>query len=158
MELDNASHLMFTVGPFRMALPLEQIQEVYEFASVSRLPGSASLLEGVSNYRGVLIPVFNLIHWLEPPRELIPVTSRKAIVHRLKEPYALRVDSVVDLEFFPETTTRSAQPSELPPEWVVGVGRSQGGIGHQQGDYTILDPESIYQAAWKAQEELISDA
>lgn len=53
-------YLTFTLAEEQYAVPVEEVQEVLEFTSVTRVPRTQPFMRGVINLRGSVIPVIDL--------------------------------------------------------------------------------------------------
>lgn len=73
--------VIFEVGPYRCAIPCEQTQEVVPLASTLVLPGQPSLLGGLLNLRGSLVPVVLLRRLFELPAEAPSLYTPLILVH-----------------------------------------------------------------------------
>src|SRR3954469_21318750 len=58
--VDRATLVTFTVGDDTLAAPVESVERVVRFAQPSPVPGMPDWLEGVIEYRGVMVPVIDL--------------------------------------------------------------------------------------------------
>ena len=58
-------YVTFTTAGQLFGLPIEQVQDVFTPASITRVPLAGSEIAGVLNLRGRIVTVINLASWLE---------------------------------------------------------------------------------------------
>ena len=63
----RARYLAFRLGNEEYGLELNQISELLSWRDITPLPGAPSVLRGVVDLRGDLLPVIDLRDWLEEP-------------------------------------------------------------------------------------------
>jgi purine-binding chemotaxis protein CheW len=90
------------------ALPVSEVLEVADYASVARVPGAAAAVLGVCNLRGAVLPVVDLATILGLPRVGAP--ARVVVAEQRGRTAGLAVDSVAGVEALPEAT----EPVESP--------------------------------------------
>ena len=146
---DFAKYLVFEAGGEKLAIEVLRVREITGQSPVSRVPGAAAFVRGVTNLRGKVIPVVDLALRLGlPPR---PSTPRTALViceaslagERLV--VALLVDGVDDV-------------AELPPEAILpppSLGSTRvdvfSGLARRAADlFLILDPDRILDGTTQA--------
>ena len=52
--------LVFELDDHRYGLALDSVREIVRAVALARLPGAPAVVEGVINYRGTVVPVFDL--------------------------------------------------------------------------------------------------
>jgi purine-binding chemotaxis protein CheW len=79
--------LVFEIDSSRYGLPLASVREIVRAVAPAHLPGAPEVVEGVINYRGTVVPVFDLrsrfghaAKPLEPNDHLIVATAGDALV------------------------------------------------------------------------------
>ncbi|MEP6999295.1 MAG: chemotaxis protein CheW [bacterium] len=101
-----ADALLFSVDTRRYALPLRQVAEVVPAVNVHGLPGAPSIVEGVVNVRGEILPVLSLRARMgHAPREvqateyfiLVRTQSRRVIIRSDTTPEIMTLSSMPDL-------------------------------------------------------------
>lgn len=129
--------VVFRLEGQRYALHLSQVERVVSMVAVSPLPETPAVVAGVINYRGSVVPVFDLRpRFGFPPREfglsdhlLLGRTSRRML--------ALPVDEVLGVNEVPVEDTLA--PSTLLP----GVGYVTGIVALADGLLFIHDLEAL---------------
>ncbi|WP_319475924.1 chemotaxis protein CheW [Marispirochaeta aestuarii] len=53
-------YLAFTLGEEKYAIEVSRVKEVLEFRTITRIPGTPTVMRGVMNVRGEIIPVLDL--------------------------------------------------------------------------------------------------
>jgi twitching motility protein PilI len=90
----------FRLGDLRLVSALDDIREVLTYPEVTRVPGAAAWVRGISNVRGNLLPVLDLAGHLGHGETRLTEDSRVLIVD-LDEIFAgLLVDEVLGLKHF----------------------------------------------------------
>ena len=130
-------YLTFTLGRELFAIGILSIKEIIEYASLTEVPMMPTVVRGVINLRGAVVPVTDLlIRFGKPPS---PVSKRTCIV--IVEVSALGesqdvgivvdcVDSVLDIP---------ASEIEPPPSFGAGIRTDFiRGMGKVNGKFVIL--------------------
>lgn len=60
ISMTTRQYLTFTLATEQYAVPVEDVQEVLEFTSVTRVPRTQPFMRGVINLRGSVVPVIDL--------------------------------------------------------------------------------------------------
>lgn len=137
-------YLLFSLGQESYALPVAQVREVLESASITRLPTTTKYLKGIINLRGSVVPVLDLARRLgqaaagpEGLRNVIVLERKAEGATRLLGALADSVQAVVEVE------SRSLEP---PPK-LGGLGASSlvsaiARLG--EGFFIVLDTEELF--------------
>lgn len=143
------SLLVFTLDDNRYALLAENVREVVRAVAIARLPKAPSIIEGVINVRGVLVPVLDIrrrfglpARPLDPAQHLIVATAGGRTV-------ALRVDRVHDLVDVRANDIEMAEPVAPGAEHVAGIARLAHGllVIHDLEGFLALDEGARLEAA-----------
>lgn len=89
--------LRFELEGIRIALPVSVIQEVVRAVAVSPLPEAPTAVEGVINFRGTLVPVFDLRRRFGLPPSSPSLHHHFVIAQAGPRLATLRVNRVLDL-------------------------------------------------------------
>ena len=100
--------LLFTVESRRCAIPLSNVAEVVPAVNVEAVPDAPSMVEGVVNVRGEILPVLSLRARLGFPRKSVDASEYFILVHTNARRVIVRSDSP------PEITTLTL-PDEAAP-------------------------------------------
>ncbi|HUQ46390.1 MAG TPA: chemotaxis protein CheW [Gemmatimonadaceae bacterium] len=120
--------LTFQVGRHRYALNVADVHAVLRATSIVPLPRAPSVIQGVIDYRGEIIPVFDLRARFGAPRRPVQVDEHFVMVRARSRLVALRMDSAIDVAQIDE---RSVQPiGDVVPrtEYVAGLASLPDGI------------------------------
>lgn len=60
VSMTTRQYLTFTLANEQYAVPVEEVKEVLEFTSVTRVPRTQAFMRGVINLRGSVVPVIDL--------------------------------------------------------------------------------------------------
>jgi purine-binding chemotaxis protein CheW len=120
--------LLFTLESQRYALPLEDVRELVRAVRLTPLPRAPSIVEGLFNLRGELIPVLDMRRRFRlPARRLLP-SDHFIITHAGPRVMALRVDRAEGMQSL-EPGTLDTTPRELPGVgYVAGVVKLPDGL------------------------------
>jgi purine-binding chemotaxis protein CheW len=97
--------LVFTLGPERYAIELEDLIEVLPCSGYTEVPGAPQALLGVINLRGDVRPVLDLARVLELPKVADGDAGFLLLLRKQNREVALKVDQVEKIRMF--------RPSEL---------------------------------------------
>jgi len=113
----------FTVDDVNYGVPVDQVREVRDMQTVTRVPGSPSYVEGVTNLRGQIITVIDL-------RKRLGIADGKGknekimIIDLNKSAIGVVVDSVTEVTTIKETDIqRNMEITEQLGDFILGVGK-----------------------------------
>lgn len=134
----------FRIGEIYMVAPLEQVNEILYYPSMTLVPGTMPWVKGLANIRGSLLPVMDLQSYLGQPAIHLRQHSRIMVINQGEMTAGLLVDEVMGLRHF-EPEERVSRIKKLDPEvkaYVRGAFR-QGDIIWHLFDMSVLasDPE-----------------
>ncbi|NCA76428.1 MAG: hypothetical protein EOM90_08835 [Alphaproteobacteria bacterium] len=95
--MQNNEIFCFRIEHQRYAFPLASVDRVLQATSVIRIPNSPSLIHGVVDYFGTLIPVLNLRKRLGLPDRPIGIDDYFIVVDTPKRKLAVVIDDVDDV-------------------------------------------------------------
>lgn len=120
--------LRFHVADRRGALLLEDVVEVFRAMTVTPLPSSPDVIEGVIDLRGTILPVVGLrLRLGAPARELLP-SDRLIVVRTKRRVIALRVDEADEVLHLPEEEIDQAMRSLDRRDMLAGAARLPDGV------------------------------
>ncbi len=110
----------FVLGEEEFGVDIMKIDSIVELGKLTKVPESADYVEGIMNFRGMVIPIVNLrkkffMKDLPPEKK---AKSKVIVVNLDKKKVGFMVDDVR------EVLTVSEDQMEEPPEEVGGVGNS----------------------------------
>ncbi len=117
-HLDETQLVTFMLGDEEFGVPISQIQEIDRLGKITRVPRTASFIEGVTNLRGEVIPVLDTRKRFDLPVKPADDRTRVIIVNLGGVRTGLIVDSVRQVL---NLATRDIAP---PPEAISS------GVGH----------------------------
>ena len=90
----------FTIGTTKLALPLEQIGQVFRSVSIRTIPESSPRISGVIDFHGELIPVVNFRYRLGLPQKETGISERFILAFTEKRKIILVADEIRGVERF----------------------------------------------------------
>jgi purine-binding chemotaxis protein CheW len=120
--------LVFELATQRIGIAADAVNEILRAVSVTPLPGSPSVIEGVINLRGTAIPVFGLRARFGFPPSPVSPTDHFVVASTGKRTAAIRADRVIDLITLPidEIDGIEAITSKQSP--IAGVAKLPDGL------------------------------
>lgn len=118
---DRWSGIGFRVGSERFVASMDEVREVLDPPTCTRVPGTASWFLGVANVRGTLVPVMDLHGFVTGGRVAQSRQSRALMYHREGIAAAFRVDDVLGMKrFYLEEQAPVATGAEALAPYVSG--------------------------------------
>ena len=152
--------VVFTLDAQRFALYLSTVHRVVRAVAIARLPKAPSIVLGIINVHGVIVPVvdvrsrFGLL-----PRDLA-LTDKFIIAHAGELDVAVVADAVLDVADCPAEVL--ADPEDVVPgtSYVTAIAKLQGGITliHDLETFLSLDEQRVLTDALVARSKSPSDA
>ncbi len=114
---DRWSGIGFRIGDHRLVASMEEVREVLDPPTCTRVPGTRSWFIGVANVRGTLVPVMDLNGFMTGGRVAQGRHARVLMYGRDGVSAAFRVDDVLGLQRFyaEERTSMSVDAGNLTP-------------------------------------------
>ena len=151
-SLDNVNTLLRVhLGGTVVGLPASSVRELLRAVAITSVPGAPTIIEGVVNVRGQLVPVIDVRRRLALPAKTLDPDEFLVILREGTRTLAMRVDDVDDLVEIPAD---GAEPSvELSPAL-----RDLAGLtARPDGVLVIYDPAAfVSQAEAEAVDALLS--
>ncbi len=120
--------LIFELHGVRGALPIANVQEIVRAVTISPLPHAPSVVEGVINFRGRVIPVVSLRARLGLPASPVVSSEHMIVISAQQRDVAIRVDRVIDLEDVPAEDVTAPEPFTAAGWNVAGVAQLADGL------------------------------
>lgn len=92
----NSHFLVFSLDDKHFALPLDTVQWVVQAVEITILRGVPAIVRGIINYKGTILPVFDIRPRFHLPQREIQPDDQFIIVDTAGRTIALLVDTVVD--------------------------------------------------------------
>jgi len=113
----------FTLDGVNYGVPVDQVREVRDMQSVTRVPGAPDYVEGVTNLRGQIITVINLRKRLGLSGEKKP-NEKIMIIDLKKSAVGVVVDTVTEVTAIKESDIqKNMEITSHLGEFVLGVGK-----------------------------------
>lgn len=137
-ERISGEYVGCVAGEVRLAVPVEDVQEVFETTTVTRVPHAPDKVMGMINMRGNVVPVLNILGARTASKE-----ARRVVV--LKSPWGLvgvLITQLVELVRF-----ETDEPVVSLPEPLQGFAAGISGTGVYEGEtYYMMDAERVVAA------------
>lgn len=101
-------YVVFALGEEFFGVPIEQIQEINRLPEVTRVPHTASFIEGVVNLRGEVIPVIDLRKRFEMPPRAYDEFTRIVVADIEGQKTGFIVDAVKEVGKYPDKDIASS--------------------------------------------------
>lgn len=133
----------FRVGPMKLGIEVERVQEVIREQQMTRVPGADQLIRGLMNLRGQIVTALDLRRRLGLPDDENSQPLTNVVVRSADNPVSLLVNEIGDvLVVDPDTF-------EAPPETLQGVLREliRGAYKLDNELLLALDTDAVLQIA-----------
>jgi purine-binding chemotaxis protein CheW len=109
--------LIFEIGGQRYGLPASAVRELVRAVAIRPLPLDSTVIEGVIDVRGVVVPVLDLRARLHLPSKAVEPSDHLVIIEAEvgARPIAVRVDRAIEL--FASDAAALEPVRELLPGW-----------------------------------------
>ena len=99
MHMNKADEyiFVFSLDHLRIGVFLKDVQRAIRAIAVSPLPGAPSIVTGIINVEGKIIPVVNIRETFNLKKKAISLTQKIAIVNRAETQIGLFVDDIIGL-------------------------------------------------------------
>lgn len=140
---------VFVLGDRRYALHLSAVERVVRMVDITPLPEAPSIVLGVVNVRGQVIPVVNVRRRFRLPEREIALTDQLVVARTARRLVALVADAVTDVIACPERDLIAA--AHILPEvgYVQGVVKLKDGLVliHDLDRFLSLEEERVLDQA-----------
>jgi len=90
----------FRIGDARLLLPMEEVNEILKYPSLTKIPSALRWVKGLANIRGNLLPIMDLLNFVDKQAIKIAKPSRVIVIHRGELSSGLLVDEVYGMRHF----------------------------------------------------------
>ena len=95
---NQESYCTFKVGTMNLGIAVENVQEVFRFQKLSRVPLSDNVLSGLMNLRGQIVTTIDLRQRFElPTRSDVESPPMNVVIRTADGPVSLLVDEIDDV-------------------------------------------------------------
>jgi purine-binding chemotaxis protein CheW len=120
--------LLFTIDDGRYALRAEVVAEIVRAVSVTPLPNAPSVIEGIIDVRGRVVPVFDLRKRFGLPSRELDVADQFVIARAATRLAALHVDRALDLADVDDAAVTSLAAEVPSAQHITGVATMPDGL------------------------------
>ncbi|MDQ3811382.1 MAG: chemotaxis protein CheW, partial [Chloroflexota bacterium] len=120
--------LLFELAGQRYGVPLRSVREVVRAVAITPLPTAPTVIEGIINVRGTLMPVFDLRARFGLPRKAVDPSDHLIIAWAQSRLVALRVDRADWMADIAESELEAAATIVPYAEYVSGVAKLPDGL------------------------------
>lgn len=113
--------LLFTIDGHRYAVRADAVVEMVRAVEVTPVPNVPSVVEGIIDLRGRVVPVFDLRRRFGLPTREVDVADQFVIVRAANRLAALHVDHVLDLADVDDASVASLAADVPSAKHVAGV-------------------------------------
>ncbi len=137
------SYCTFRIGDLHFGVMVRQVQEVIRYQEMTSVALAPSVIKGLMNLRGQIVPALDLRERLNLPAPEQEVESMNVVVRTSDEPVSLLVDEIGDV------VEADSNLFEFPPETLQGIQRDliRGAYKLNGQLLLILDTERVVEIA-----------
>ena len=143
------SGIGFLLGGIEMVAPLNQVNEILHFPSLTLVPGTLPWVKGLANIRGTLLPIMDLQSYLGQPAIRLGQKSRILVIQQGELTVGLLVDEVIGLRHFdPEDrVTRIRKMDAAVKSHIRGAFQQNEKTWHLFDMSTLVEDPQFYKVA-----------
>jgi len=143
MEVTDSNVVVFTLNDRRLALPLTSVLRIVRIAAIDPLPGAPSVVAGVVNVRGEVLPVLSLRERFGMATREVELSDHLVLVRRQNSHIALWVDSVSGVSELGEQSRVAAETIFPGLRYLRSVAKDQDGLVLIQDLDAFLSAEEV---------------
>jgi len=140
------SGIGFSLEGKNYVAPLDETAEILQIPSYTNVPGVKKWLRGVANVRGKLLPVLDLLGFLNSDKQANIKTRRLLVIEKSTLYSGIIVDQVYGMQHFDTddfSESISEENAEIAP-YIIGSYSRDGEIWHVFSPYKLSeDPDFI---------------
>lgn len=130
----------FTLNDRRYVVSMGEVSEILSVPRYTQVPGVKTWVKGIANVRGRLMPVMDLLGFLNRPSSLQLKRRRLLALERGELYSGLVVDEVLGMQHIPQDTFTQA----LPDDYAETRPYLKGGFATEKGFWAVF---SLYELA-----------
>jgi len=132
--------IAFRLGEILLVTSLSDIREVLHCPAVlARVPGAKSWIKGLTNIRGLLLPVIDLSGCLEGKPIMLGSLTRLLIINQAGFSAGLMVDEVLGIKHFPEQLRDTESPCR--ESWLAPF--AEGLFINEENTWIVFDMHAL---------------
>lgn len=120
--------LTFDVDRHHYAISVNDVREVVRASAIVPLPDAPPVIQGVIDYRGRVIPVFDLRVRFGAPRRPVQPDEHFIVIRAADRVVALRADRAVGLERVEESNVQPRAAVSVAGAYVAGLATLEHGV------------------------------
>jgi purine-binding chemotaxis protein CheW len=120
-------HIGFKLHSEEFLLPMSLVREIIMLSTITFVPQSSVLIEGIIALRGEIMPVLNLRRFLRFQRGKAETTSRVIILHCQFGGFGVIVDDITEFVWLQTSEIESIPQNFFPAEYRILFGVSRVG-------------------------------
>jgi purine-binding chemotaxis protein CheW len=120
--------LVFEVGGQTFGLPTKDVRELVRAVAITPLPQAPSVIEGVVDVRGSILPVLDVRARFRLPAKALDPSDHFIVASAGARGVILRVDRATHLAFVHEDTIQAPERLGPGPSYLEGVAQVEGGL------------------------------
>jgi len=128
------SGIGFTLAGQRYVVPMDEISEILSVPRYTRVPGVQSWVRGIANIRGRLMPIMDMLSFLDQKSDMKWRLRRLLVIERGDLYSGLVVDRVLGMQHFPQNDF----VNELPGEYALTQNYLKGGFKSEEGAWGLF--------------------
>lgn len=123
-----AEVLIFELNGQRYGVPLANVEEVVRALTPTQLPDAPSILEGIFNRRGELVPILDIRARFQLSAKPLDATDHLVVARVPDRTVAIRVDRALDIRRLAPNDIEDARQLKPTSEWIAGVAKLSDGL------------------------------
>ncbi|MDF1874211.1 chemotaxis protein CheW [Sulfurimonas sp. SAG-AH-194-I05] len=142
-NIGEEQYLFFLVAGVLYGIEALKAQEIVEYSSITKVPMIRSFVKGVTNIRGNIVPVIDLLERFELGKTKITGKTSIVVVNHAKEegvmPIGIIIDEVYEVDSIDIAKLRKAPEfgSKIDPKFILHMGK------YEQEYIAILNTKTI---------------
>lgn len=147
--INEGSFVVFSIGIQRYALQLSCVDRIVRAVEIAALPKAPSIVLGVINIQGEIVPVMNIRKRFNLPEREIALTDHFIICHTARRRVALVADSATQMVEYSPNAIVAAEKIVPGMEYIEGVAKLPDGLIliHDLEKFLSLEEENAIQEA-----------
>ena len=118
---DGTEVLVFRLSAERYAIETEYVREIVQFADCTLVPSTPSVLLGVTNLRGEILPIFEMREMLSLPLRAVSELFRVIVVGAEGPEFGILSDEVIEVRVIPVDAALESESGFARDRVVRGV-------------------------------------
>jgi len=157
LELDSSSaqdqYLLFLVGGVLYGVEALKAQEIVEYSSITKVPMMNSFVKGVTNIRGNIVPVIDLLDRFKLGETKIADKTSIVVINYTKDdeimPIGIIIDEVYEVDSIEQNNLKKAPEfgSKIDAKYILHMGKYDKEYIAILNTNTILNVDELSQLA-----------